>query len=540
MTSGLTGKGTKRRARLSRLMIVSSLLIVLAVAIFVLELIQFSQREDRLPLDITVGGIAVGGLSPTDARIVIEQTYAQPLVLYYGESPILLDPASIGFRLDIQTMLADAISAGDANRSFWVRFFNYLIRRENQQVSSIPLLATYQQSLLEQTLQDISHRYDQDSGKPSYDVQTLTTFSGANGTVLNISEAVSLIDAAIRNPNNRAVTLPTGGTNSARPSMETLRQLIISYLDTNSFIYDGQTTIASVFIMNLQTGEEINLLGDVAFTAASTMKVPILVTYYRQLDTEPTQDEAWLMANSLLCSRNSSSNLLMQIIGGGQDIFSGISRVIQTIQFIGARNTFITAPFIEGDPNQPLGSIAKPTTAPNPNFNTNPDPFNQSTAEDLGTTFSMIYDCANYGSGLMAAFENGEFTQNECRQMLELMSANNLLRLLQAGIPENVRISHKNGWVNDTVGDVGIVYPPNGQNYVIGVFLWEQAEFQDFERLWPLLEGISRAAWNYFSPESPLLSPKQTPAAAQACEGNYLPPNAESVNLDDIDAWKNP
>jgi hypothetical protein len=158
MTSGLTGKGTKRRARLSRLMIVSSLLIVLAVAIFVLELIQFSQREDRLPLDITVGGIAVGGLSPTDARIVIEQTYAQPLVLYYGESPILLDPASIGFRLDIQTMLADAISAGDANRSFWVRFFNYLIRRENQQVSSIPLLATYQQSLLEQFLQDISHR----------------------------------------------------------------------------------------------------------------------------------------------------------------------------------------------------------------------------------------------------------------------------------------------------------------------------------------------------------------------------------------------
>jgi hypothetical protein len=157
----------------------------------------------------------------------------------------------------------------------------------------------------------------------------------------------------------------------------------------------------------------------------------------------------------------------------------------------------------------------------------------------MGTLFTMIYDCANYGSGLMAAHPEGTFTQQECRRMLELMSANDLERLLQGGIPENIRISHKNGWLGDTVGNSGIVFPHNGRNYVISVFLWEQTEenFQGADRLWPMVEDISRATWNYFSDE-PLLSPRELPPTAQECEGNYLPPDAASVNLDDIDAWK--
>jgi hypothetical protein len=71
------------------------------------------------------------------------------------------------------------------------------------------------------------------------------------------------------------------------------------------------------------------------------------------------------------------------------------------------------------------------------------------------------------------------------------------------------------------------------------VFLWEQTEFQDFERLWPLLEGVSRATWNYFNPEAALTERRDDlPPTAQECEGNYLPPSMEDVNLNDIDAWR--
>lgn len=123
--------------------------------------------------------------------------------------------------------------------------------------------------------------------------------------------------------------------------------------------------------------------------------------------------------------------------------------------------------------------------------------------------------------------------------MLEVTSAVDLERLLQGGIPPDARISHKNGWIFDTVGDAGIVYSPNGRHYVISVFLWERTEFQNYEKLWPLVEEISRAAWNFFNPENALLQPRaDLPATAAECEGNYLPPNAEAVNLDDINAWK--
>ena len=153
--------------------------------------------------------------------------------------------------------------------------------------------------------------------------------------------------------------------------------------------------------------------------------------------------------------------------------------------------------------------------------------------------FSLLYDCAEFASGLATSYPQGQISQQECRQMLELTSANDLERLLQGGIPPNARLSHKNGWVFDTVGDAGIVYSPNGRDYVISVYLWEETEFQDYEKLWPLIEEISRATWNYFNPENALLVPRENlPATAVECEGNYLPPGPSFVDLSDINGWK--
>lgn len=545
MTTTLSGKGTRRtRRRTSYVLPLLSLMMIIAgTSLFLIELVTFSQREDRLPNDITVAGVAVGGMTPVQAVREWEEAYAQPLTLYYGNSPILLDPAAIGFRPNSETMLAEALAARETEGGFWVRFFNNLTQQEFQQSIQIPLFADYQQGLLRQFLDDISRRYDRDTGQAGYEVQTLTTFSGESGRVLDAIRAERIIDSTLRDPENRTVILPISDAGSTRPDIATLEALIIDYLDSENFIYDGQTTVASVFILDLETGEEVNINSDVAYSAASIIKLPIMIDYFRYLNTTPSQEEAWLMANSLLCSRNSSSNLLMQISGGGADVFAGIANVTETAQYLGAGNTYISAPLVEGTADQQLGSIGAPETNPNPNFNTQPDPFNQTTAEDIGNLLNLVYDCANYGSGLMTAYPQGEFTQTECRQMIELMSANNLLRLLQGGIPQDIRISHKNGWLADMVGDAGIVYPPNGRNYIISVFLWEQTAegFQDFQRLWPLVEGISRATWNYFSPEDELLTPRSDlPPTAQDCEGNYLPPNAEAVNLNDIDSWRTP
>jgi beta-lactamase class A len=535
-TGGLTGLGTRRKPRRLPIIPVFSWLFILSAAgLFALELIRFSQQIDRLSTDVTVAGVNVGGLSGQDAVSRWEQAYAQPITLWYDQSPIVLDPAAVGFRTNQESMLAAARAASEAQSSFWSRFFNYLIGGSTEQVISVELSADYQEALLRQFLEDIAARYDRSAGEASFDLQTLSLRTGAQGFQLDIEGAERLIDAALRDPNNRQVILPVSGTNASRPSIDALRNLIIAYLDSEGFIYDGQTTVASVFIMDLQTGAEVNILGDVAVSAASTMKVPILTNFYRTMTFAPSDDFAFIMAESLLCSNNSSSNYLIEY-SANRDIFAGLANINNMLQYLGIRNTYITAPFDLGD-GVVLGSIPAPTTAPNPNFNTGADPFNQTTAEDLGTLFSMIYDCAYFGSGLIAAYPEGEFTQNECRQMLNLMSANDLERLLQGGIPPDAIISHKNGWLNNVHGDAGIVFPPNGRNYVIAVFLWQDGDFFTFERAWPLIEGISRAAWNYFVPEQPLVAKRSDlPPQAQECE--VFRPEYGEVNLDNINAWR--
>ena len=543
MTSSLSGLGTKRRRsrRFPLLPVLSSLMLLGAIGLFIYELITFSQQQDRLPASVTVAGVSVGGMLPGEAIATWERALSEPITLWYEDSPILLDPAAIGFRSNNAAMLAEARASTSGGTDNWLRFFNRLIGQEDRSTVTIPLSATYQDSLLEQFLQEISRRYDRPPGQASYDLQTLTTLPGPGGREIDIRRAIPLIDQVLLSPVNRTVDLPLIDTGASAINLKALEDLIVAYLDSQSFIYDGQTTIASIYIMDLRTGQEINLNSDVAVSAASTMKLPILIDYYRTLNLAPTDEEAFLMANSLLCSNNSSSNLIMQIIGGGNDIFRGLASVTQNAQFLGARNTYITAPFVLGIEGQQLGSIAAPPTSPNPNFNTSPDPYNQTTAEDLGTLFGMVYDCANYGSGLMAAYTDGEYTQNECRQMLELMSGNNLLRLLQGGLPPGTRISHKNGWLENIHGDAGIVFPPNGRDYVIAVFVWEDSDFFTFTRAWPLIEGVSRAAWNYFSPDSPLVSSRtDLPLeGAASCEGpdGFLPPFGQ-VNLSDIDAWR--
>lgn len=533
--------------------LISVLFILAAVGLFVFDLVRFSQQQESLPADVSVGGVSVGGLLSREALSRLDTAYRQPVVLYYGSSPILLDPDSVGFRVNTESMLASAGASGETNGGFWSRFANYLLDRQAEQTVDVPLAATFQQDQVQHFLQDIATRYDRTSGQADYDLQTLTLRPGSEGYHMDVQAALPLVSAALQSPTNRTVNLPVVSASANVGNIDTLKKMIQDYLDSQGFVFDGQTTVASVFIMDLKTGEEVNILGDVAFSAASTIKVAILIDYFRHLWNSVPQDEAWLMANSLLCSNNSSSNLLMKIIGerlpteqqqevnsasSTDPTFAGIADVTQTAQYLGAKNTYISAPLYLGIQGQQLGSIPAPQTSPNKNFNTDADPYNQTTAEDMGTLFSEIYDCANFGSGLMTAYPDGEYNQTECKQMLELMSANDLLRLLQGGIPAGVRIAHKNGWVSDVSGDTGIVFPPNGRDYVISVYLWQKTEFQDYTKLWPLIEGISRAAWNYFSPNDPLIAPRtDLPVAAQECQGNFLPPEGQ-VDLNNINGWR--
>ncbi len=547
----VTGLGTARRSsiRLPILALLSGGLLLAALVLLAIELARFSATRDVLQTDITVGGVPVGGMSLTEASKAWSYVYSQPIQLDYGDSAILLMPAQIGFYTKDDQMRGQVQSRAAGSTNYWRDFWNYLWRRPTAPVD-LPLAADYQPAKLTEFLKDVAARYEQRAGSASFDFTTMTFNSGANGARIDLEAARDLIDKALRRPTNRRVTLPLKSEGAHDKNMDTLKSAILEYLKNIDYLggkglpFDSPATIGAVTVIDLQTGKEMSINPDVAFSAMSTIKIPILLNRFRTLTFEPSSDLKWLLAASLICSSDSASNYLMQTSGVGNDanamLRDGLQQVIQTVQALGAKNTFIDAPLYVGDKSLQF-NIGAPKTSPNKLYNAHPDPYSQTTSEDMAILLQELYDCSEYGSGLRTIYPNN-YTQMECKQMIELMSGNMIGRLLELGIPPGTRIAHKNGWGGTArdganVSDAGIVYSPGG-NYIITVYIWESRANPDgigSLDTWKAVEGISRITYNYFNPEQPQLIsrvPENSLGAIDCVMPN--PDHPERVDLNNI------
>lgn len=533
--------GERRRGfQLPLLEIVSALLLLVAIVLAMLELVAYSDTRDSLPTDLTVAGVAVGGLSEADARARWEAVYLkQPIQVSYEGSPIVLYPEEIGFRVASDVMLAEARAQSTQAQSFWAGFWNYLERRPVAAVS-VRLIAEYPEGALREYLEGIAERYNARPGGAEYNLDTLTFSAGRSGKRLDIDAAVPLIHRALFAPEaaNRRVVLPTEDLQAGERDISSLRRAMIDLMTRMGFAYDGAQTMASVYVMDLATGEHVEILADVPHSARSVIKIPIMINLFRQ-KLLVSQEEAYLLAESILCSNNSASNYLMQLAGQGDSfepqLRDGLRQVSCTAQEVGAVHTFISAPLYVADrAYQFEAAVCRPSVPANTAFNTNPDLYAQTTAQDIGFLLTQIYDCARHNSGLRAIYPD-DITQTECEQMLQLLSGNRIDRLLELGLPPGTPIAHKNGWGIETSADGGIVFSPGG-DYVIVVFTWEaDLDGNNLPTLlsWEVIEEISRLTYNYFNADAPLLIRREplNPYGAIECV-SFM--STEDVNLNNI------
>src|SRR5258706_656364 len=494
----VSGLGTSRKSlRLPTLAIFSAGMILVALILFTLELAQFAQGRDFLQTDITVAGVPVTGLKLSEAVNTWETIYEQLVELDFQGNLILLNPADIGFRANSELMESDLRSKASATNSYWADFWNYLWRRPTSPVQ-VELIADYQEAKLRNFLQDIARRYEQRASDASFDPKTLAFGPGASGQRLDIEASMIAIDEALRRPINRKAKLVMRNEGARAADISSLKQAILDYFTTKGFLPDGQTTLASVIVIDLQTGQEVSINPDIAYAAMSTIKIPIMLNIFRKLTFAPDKDTKWLMGASILCSSNSASNYLIQLSGAGNtardQLANGLSQVTNTVSAIGAKNTYISAPLYVGAKDYEF-SIPAPTTAPNKQFDAKADAYSQTTAQDMAILLHEIYDCSEYGSGLIAAFPES-YTQTECKQMVELLSGNIIGRMIELGVPPGTRVAHKNGWGPVSGGynssDAGIVYTPGG-NYILSMYMWEKLQSgQEIGSLvpWETMEGI--------------------------------------------------
>lgn len=482
---------------------ISIFLLIAAIGLILYELVSYSRVRAKLPGRLTIAGVEVGGLDKTEALERILLVYSTPVELYYGDNLILLNPASVGFRLDTEVMLA-ASELARTETDFWSGFWDFLWNRSGQGFS-IPLKSEFSHSELEVILQDIGARYN----KPPLDAQPIpgtTTFSiGQPGYMLDISRARELIGEVLNQSTNRKVNLPIVTQLAERPSLSILEILLKQNLDVADF--DG---LAVIYIQDLRNGDEIHFARyrgeelevepDIAFTAASTIKIGIMTTYLRYFDEPLDQDaEEWLY-EMMVYSANETSDLLMERLEGiDGELSPGPIVVTNTLRGLGLESTFLGGYFELGSP-----LLIQPQTPGNQrtDVTTSPDPYNQTTASEIGLLLTDIYRCAEGGGALLAAFQE-EISPDECTKMLDLLSQNKLGWLIEAGVPEGTRVAHKHGYIDsptEYLVDVGVVYTPGG-NYVLSICLWNDPPMI-WEPTSTLVANLSRAVYNYFNSPS--------------------------------------
>ncbi|HJR81671.1 MAG TPA: serine hydrolase [Anaerolineales bacterium] len=484
---------------------ISITLLSIALVMVVISLIGYSRQRNNYPSGMTIGGVEVGGVGPQIASERVLQVYSTPIEVQYGEAIIHVDPSVVGFELDMESMIA----AADLERtggSFWGGFWNYLWNLDPDSVE-IPLSATIAEDRLIAYLQnEIAARYDEPP-TPAQPVPGSTSFSpGAPGRTLDIERAVRLVEDTLRSPSNRTVVLSFQRSAATRPTMDNLEILLQQNITVADF--DG---VMGVYLLDLQTGQEIHFAmdqrqtisvnPDVAFTASSTIKIPILLSYYIKNGAGPIDEQTnALIVEMMKESNNNASDAIMNRI----DPNTGPLIVTQNLRTVGLNNTFLAGFFCNAEFPCPLLQRFDTPSNQRTDVFTDPDSFNQTTPSDIGMLLADIYQCATMSGGALIAAFPDKINSEICQQVITYLASDKIGVLIEAGVPEGTQVAHKHGWITEpatgviqNISDAGIVYTPGG-NYVLVIFAYHPVQTV-WEPVSTLFAQMSQAVYNFYN-----------------------------------------
>lgn len=482
--------------------IISVVILITAIILLTYMLIAFSRSRSTYPLNMNIADVPVGGLSREQAGQRLLEAYNLPVELHYREAVIHLDPAVINFELNLESMLAtaDYVRIGG---QFWTEFWDFLWATPKEEVE-IPLDASYSEQLLRNYLvDDVGARYDKPAIPAQPQVGSVSFTPGTPGTTIDVDRAVSQIEIALFSPLNRVVPLTLRTSEPERPSFANLEILLKQLLDGANF--DG---IAGIYLQDMQTSQEVHFIyskgqdypvdPDLPFSASSIIKIPIMVSAYTRLGEDPHPEALNLLEGMIVESGNDPADwLIEQFI----DQNRGPLLVTDDMRALGLENTFLAGHFRIGSPL--LATYTSPAQT-RTDLVTDPDPYNQTTVSDIGMLLTDLYHCGEFGGGTLIAVFPNKITQQECRNMIDLMTKNNLPILIRSGVPTSTRVAQKFGWVSKyptgeilTIGDAAIVYTPSG-DYVLVVYFDHPVQL-----VWDpnnaLFMELSQAVYNYYT-----------------------------------------
>jgi len=254
---------------------------------------------------------------------------------------------------------------------------------------------------------------------------------------------------------------------------------------------DIQTLVAQqpqlspgVMLVDLDTNAFLNINASVALPCASTIKLPVLVAFFQDVDAGKIHlDELLTMRPELIAtesgemqyqppgtqftaletatkmitvSDNTATNMLIDLLGGKEAL-------TQRFQSWGLTSTAIRNPLpdVEGT--------------------------NTSSSQDLVTALGLV--------------TNGKLMSLRSRdRLLDIMRHTANASLLPTGLGEGATIAHKTGGIGTMIGDVGLIDMPSGKRYLIAAMVKRPRNDEHAEEL---IRKVSRLTYQYFSQPVP-------------------------------------
>jgi beta-lactamase class A len=455
---------------------------------------QYRQTHHLFPDGTFIAGIDVSGLSTDEATDRLRERYNRPVYVYHKEEPVEIAPSEVGFLLGVEAMIGEGQNRlGEKNE--FVRYASFVLKRPIEPIS-VPLQASHDRGAVQSLVNSISELLDE----PATAAQMLSeggeVKEGEAGYVTDVEASIPVVEDALYRPENRVAKLIVLDEQTPEISLELLARTIEAKLQ-------GFNGIGSIFIMDLESGEEIGINADIPMSGLSILKIAIFVEAIRALDRPPNDDEQQLLLDTATRSSNYGANLLLHLVAGEDNTYKGADILTESMRQLGLENTFMAVPYDATPPGYRQTTYVTPANS-RVNLDIELDETMQSTAEEIGTLLSMIYQCSNGGGALIAVYPD-DITPRECQEIIDLMILNEEGNLIRYGVPDGTDVSHKHGWAQGTHADAGIVYSPGG-NFVIVEYLHQPGEWLIADVSFPILREIARATYNYFNMDAPYLT----------------------------------
>ncbi|MFB2979586.1 serine hydrolase [Microseira sp. BLCC-F43] len=253
----------------------------------------------------------------------------------------------------------------------------------------------------------------------------------------------------------------------------------------------------AVFILDPDTDAYFDWNGTSAIPSASTIKIPILVAFFQDVDAGKIRlDELLTMKAKFIAT--GSGNMQHKFPGSRYTAWETATKMI-TISDNTATNMLIERLGGEEALNQRFLSWGLTATAIR---NQLPDVegTNTTSAKDLAT--------------LIAFVNQGDLLSKQSRdRLLSILRRTERNHLLPRGLGPGATIAHKTGYIGAMLADAGLIELPNRKRYIAAVMVKRPHNDPRAEKL---IRQISRIAYQHFSRKQTASPPTVSEPTASA------------------------